>query len=48
MHLHKYINRNEEIIPDNIINKAPSAELRPDQKDSDSLPDYNMLDQNIL
>jgi NAD+ synthase (glutamine-hydrolysing) len=40
-----YINRNEEIIPTNIIEKAPSAELRPDQKDSDSLPDYAILDQ---
>lgn len=40
----KYINRNSEIIPNTIINKAPSAELRPDQKDSDSLPDYEILD----
>ena len=43
--LAKYINRNAEIIPDNIITKAPSAELRPNQKDSDSLPDYQILDQ---
>lgn len=43
--LAKYINRNGEIIPANIINKAPSAELRPDQKDSDSLPDYEILDK---
>jgi NAD+ synthase (glutamine-hydrolysing) len=42
-----YINRNQEIIPNNIITKAPSAELRPNQKDSDSLPDYVVLD-NIL
>lgn len=42
--LAKYINRNEEIIPVHIIEKAPSAELRPNQKDSDSLPDYNILD----
>jgi NAD+ synthase (glutamine-hydrolysing) len=42
--LARYINRNEEIIPVNIIEKAPSAELRPDQKDSDSLPDYAILD----
>lgn len=41
----RYINRNEEIIPDNIITKPPSAELRPDQKDSDSLPDYEDLDR---
>lgn len=43
--LAKYINRNEEIIPDNIITKPPSAELRPNQKDSDSLPDYSILDK---
>jgi NAD+ synthase (glutamine-hydrolysing) len=43
--LANYINRNEKIIPQNIIDKAPSAELRPDQKDSDSLPDYSILDQ---
>lgn len=34
----------EEIIPKSILNKAPSAELRPDQKDSDSLPEYDVLD----
>lgn len=39
-----FINRNEEIIPKNILTKAPSAELRPNQKDSDSLPDYELLD----
>ena len=43
--LANYINRDQEIIPLNIIEKAPSAELRPDQKDSDSLPDYAILDQ---
>jgi len=43
--LAKYINREKEIIPANIINKAPSAELRPDQKDSDSLPEYAILDK---
>src|SRR6202008_3886266 len=43
--LAKYINRNKEIIPDSIVAKAPSAELRPDQKDSDSLPEYAILDQ---
>jgi NAD+ synthase (glutamine-hydrolysing) len=42
--LARYINRHEEIIPENIIHKAPSAELRPNQKDSDSLPDYEILD----
>lgn len=42
--LARYINREMEIIPNAIINKAPSAELRPGQKDSDSLPDYAVLD----
>lgn len=42
--LAKYINRDREIIPNNILKKAPSAELRPNQKDSDSLPDYDILD----
>ena len=41
----KWINRNEEIIPSNIITKPPSAELRPNQKDSDSLPEYDLLDK---
>jgi NAD+ synthase (glutamine-hydrolysing) len=43
--LAQYINREKEVIPSNIITKAPSAELRPNQKDSDSLPDYTVLDQ---
>jgi len=43
--LANYINREREIIPINSINKPPSAELRPDQKDSDSLPDYAILDR---
>lgn len=43
--LAKYINREKEIIPSNIIQKAPSAELRPNQKDSDSLPEYDTLDR---
>jgi NAD+ synthase (glutamine-hydrolysing) len=43
--LGKYLNRNGEIIPENIFIKAPSAELRPDQKDSDSLPEYSLLDK---
>ena len=42
--LAEYINRKEEVIPLNIINKAPSAELSPGQKDSDSLPAYEILD----
>ncbi len=40
-----YINRIQEIIPINILTKEPSAELRPNQKDSDSLPEYGMLDK---
>ena len=42
--LAQYINRDKEVIPWNTISKPPSAELRPDQKDSDSLPDYEILD----
>lgn len=42
--LARFINRESEIIPVNTITKPPSAELRPDQKDSDSLPDYDILD----
>lgn len=40
----KYINRDAEIIPNNIITKAPTAELKDDQKDQDSLPPYSILD----
>lgn len=40
-----FINRKKEIIPYNIISKAPSAELRPEQKDTDSLPEYEILDK---
>lgn len=42
--LSRWINRNGEIIPPNSIDKAPSAELRPNQTDQDSLPPYDMLD----
>lgn len=42
--LARHLNKNKEIIPINTIIKPPSAELRPDQKDSDSLPDYSVLD----
>jgi len=45
--LARYINREREIIPENSIIKPPSAELRPDQKDSDSLPEYDILDKII-
>ncbi len=41
----RYINRKEEIIPNNIILKAPTAELRDNQKDEDSLPPYSVLDE---
>jgi len=41
----EYINKDKEIIPRNIITKAPSAELRPDQTDQDSLPPYDILDR---
>ena len=43
--LARFINKDGEIIPENSIVKPPSAELRPNQKDSDSLPDYDILDE---
>lgn len=43
--LSRYINRDGEVIPENTITKPPSAELRPNQKDSDSLPEYDELDE---
>ena len=43
----RWLNRDSEVIPVNIITKPPSAELKPEQKDSDSLPPYEILD-NIL
>lgn len=46
--LARYINRDSEIIPENTIVKPPSAELRPEQKDSDSLPDYDILDKILF
>ena len=46
--LARYINKDQEVIPENTIVKPPSAELRPDQKDSDSLPDYDLLDQVLF
>ena len=42
--LAKHLNKDFEIIPQNTLDKPPSAELRPDQKDSDSLPEYEILD----
>lgn len=44
----EFINREKEIIPTNTIVKQPSAELRPNQKDSDSLPDYDVLDKILF
>lgn len=44
----QFINRNEVIIPINTLLKPPSAELRPDQKDSDSLPAYELLDKILF
>ncbi len=41
----RWINRSSEIIPQSIIDKEPSAELRPNQRDSDSLPDYAIVDR---
>ena len=45
--LSNYINRDYEIIPQEIIDKAPSAELHPGQKDQDRLPEYAVLDDII-
>lgn len=45
--LSHWINKNEPIIPQEILMKAPSAELRPNQKDSDTLPDYEIIDEVI-
>lgn len=46
--LARYINREDEIIPNNTLLKPPSAELKPDQKDTDSLPDYEVLDRILF
>ncbi len=43
--LASYVNKDQEWIPQNSLDKPPSAELRPDQKDSDSLPEYAVLDK---
>jgi NAD+ synthase (glutamine-hydrolysing) len=43
--LARHMNREKEVIPKNIITKPPSAELKPEQKDTDSLPPYEELDQ---
>ncbi len=46
--LARYMNKDGEVIPVNTITKPPSAELRPNQKDSDSLPDYDILDEVLF
>lgn len=44
----RFMNREQEVIPENTIVKPPSAELRPDQKDTDSLPEYDVLDEILF
>lgn len=46
--LARFMNKDREIIPENTIVKPPSAELRPDQKDTDSLPEYEILDSILF
>ncbi len=46
--LARFMNRDGEVIPENTIVKPPSAELRPDQKDTDSLPEYEELDEMLF
>jgi NAD+ synthase (glutamine-hydrolysing) len=46
--LARFMNRENRVIPIEILDKEPSAELRPDQKDSDSLPDYSILDKILF
>ncbi len=46
--LAEYMNKDGEVIPLNTITKPPSAELRPNQKDSDSLPEYDILDEILF
>ena len=43
--LARSLNREKEVIPESVLSKAPSAELRPDQTDQDNLPPYDLLDQ---
>ena len=43
--LSRSLNREKQVIPESVLTKAPSAELRPDQTDQDSLPPYDLLDQ---
>jgi len=46
--LARWLNREQEIIPQNVLTKEPSAELRPNQRDTDSLPPYDLLDPVLL
>lgn len=46
--LAEYMNKDAMVIPEHILTKPPSAELRPDQLDSDSLPDYDVLDRVLF
>ncbi len=46
--LSRFMNKDGEVIPENTIVKPPSAELRPDQKDTDSLPEYKDLDEMLF
>jgi NAD+ synthase (glutamine-hydrolysing) len=46
--LSQHFNREYELIPNAIITRAPSAELRPNQKDQDSLPEYDLLDKAVV
>ncbi len=46
--LAKFYNQERELIPQEIIDRAPSAELRPNQKDQDSLPEYDLLDKSVI
>ena len=46
--LARFINKDSEVIPLSTLTKPPSAELRPNQKDSDSLPDYEILDEVLF
>ena len=45
--LARYVNRQDEVIPERVITRPPSAELAPDQQDADSLPPYDRLDQML-
>lgn len=46
--LARYYNSQQELIPQQILERAPSAELRPNQKDQDSLPPYDQLDESVI